>query len=114
MRKIINGVIYLNDLHLTELFDLSDVEVKGDFWCCSNNLTNLEGAPQTVRGSFYCYENNLTSLKGIPKIIGDTKWEKIYDDVDETIIWRYDLSKNMTGPYEVEIRQKKVNNGILP
>ena len=72
MRKIIYDDIFLNDLHLTELFDLSDVEVTGDFWCCSNNLTNLEGAPQIVRGSFYCYENNLTSLKGIPKIIGDT------------------------------------------
>jgi len=34
------------------------------------------------------------------------KWERIYDDPDETIIWRYDTSKNKFGPYEVEIKTK--------
>ena len=38
-------------------------------------------------------------LDSIRQIISD-------DDVDETIIWRYDLSKNKTGPYEVEIKSK--------
>lgn len=34
------------------------------------------------------------------------KWERIYEDPDETIIWRYDTSKNKFGPYEVEIKSK--------
>ena len=36
-----------------------------------------------------------------------TKWEQVYDDPDETVIWRYDTSKNKFGPYEVEIKYKK-------
>jgi len=33
------------------------------------------------------------------------KWEQVYNDEDETIIWRYDTSKNK--PYEVEIKYKR-------
>ena len=72
MRKIINGDVNLSKLHLTELFDLSDVEVTGDFYCVSNNLTSLEGAPHTVGGSFFCNSNNLTSLKGAPHTVGES------------------------------------------
>ena len=53
-------------------------------------------------------------MKKDTKIIGDTKWEKIYDDVYETIIWRYDLSKNKTGPYEVEIKSKNPRSTPKP
>ena len=35
------------------------------------------------------------------------KWEQVYEDEDETTIWRYDTSKNKYGPYEVEIKYKK-------
>ena len=35
------------------------------------------------------------------------KWEQVYDDPDETIIWRYDTSKYNNGPYEVEIKYKR-------
>ena len=35
------------------------------------------------------------------------KWEQVYNDEDETIIWRYDTLKNKFGPYEVEIKYKK-------
>jgi hypothetical protein len=35
------------------------------------------------------------------------KWEQIYDDEDETVIWKYDTSKTTFGPYSVEIRYKK-------
>lgn len=34
------------------------------------------------------------------------KWEVIFEDDDETIIWRYDIKKNKNGPSEVEIKQK--------
>ena len=35
------------------------------------------------------------------------KWEQVYDDEDETVIWKYDTSKTTFGPYSVEIRYKK-------
>jgi len=35
------------------------------------------------------------------------KWEQVFNDEDETIIWRYDNSKNRFGPYEVEIKYKR-------
>lgn len=34
------------------------------------------------------------------------KWEVVFDDEDEVITWRYDLSKNKNGPCEVEVKQK--------
>ena len=70
MRKVIEGNVYLSNLHLTELFDLSDVEVTRSFSCSNNNLTNLKGAPHTVGGSFYCFNNDLTNLKGAPHTVG--------------------------------------------
>ena len=44
--------------------------VSGYFYCSRNNLTSLEGAPQSVDGSFSCYYNNLTSLEGAPQSVG--------------------------------------------
>ena len=70
MRKVIKGNVNLNNLYLTELFDLSDVEVIGGFYCSDNNLTSLKGAPHTVGESFSCYNTNLTSLKGAPQTVG--------------------------------------------
>ena len=70
MRKVIEDNVYLSKLNLTELFDLSDVEVTGDFSCNENNLSNLAGAPKTVNGSFYCSDTNLTSLEGAPHTVG--------------------------------------------
>jgi len=70
MRKIIDDDVDLSNLHLTELFDLSDVEVTGNFNCHNNDLTSLEGAPKAVRGWFQCTSNNLTSLEGCPVTVG--------------------------------------------
>ena len=70
MRKIIRGDVDLTKLYLTELLDLSDVEVTGGFYCRNNNLTSLEGCPHTVGGWFYCYNNHLTSLEGAPHTVG--------------------------------------------
>lgn len=39
----------------------------GDFWCDSNYLEDLEGAPETVGGEFRCYKNRLVTLEGAPK-----------------------------------------------
>ena len=69
MRKSIEGSVSLRSLHLTELFDLSDVEVAGSFNCSNNNLTSLVGSPHTVSGNFNCSDNNLTSLVGSPHTV---------------------------------------------
>ena len=45
--------------------------------------------------------------KKVTSKIVHRKWEQVYDDEDETVIWRYDTSKNKYGPYEVEIKYKK-------
>ena len=69
-RKVIEGDVDLRSLYLKELPEwLSDVEVKGDFYCYNNNLTTLAGAPKIVGDSFSCYNNRLTTLAGAPKIV---------------------------------------------
>ena len=42
------------------------------------------------------------------KKIEHKKYELTFDYDDCTSIWRYDTSKTTTGPYEVEIKYKKV------
>jgi len=59
----------LSDLNLKRL-PVRFKEVKGDFYCDSNQLTTLEGAPQEVGGGFFCDNNQLTTLKGAPQEVG--------------------------------------------
>ena len=40
------------------------------FYCYGNQLTTLEGSPNTVGGGFYCYNNKLTTLEGSPNTVG--------------------------------------------
>jgi len=57
-RKVIKSDVDLSYLYLKELPEwLSDVEIKGDFYCSGNNLTTLQGAPKTVGDGFFCYAN---------------------------------------------------------
>jgi len=44
--------------------------VSGGFYCSSNHLASLHGAPKTVGGSFLCHWNGLTSLEGSPIVVG--------------------------------------------
>jgi hypothetical protein len=64
--KILENV-FLNNLFLKELPDLSNILVEGDFDCSDNQLTTLEGSPREVYGIFSCHNNKLTSLKGAPQ-----------------------------------------------
>ena len=59
---------YCNGNNLTSL-EGAPQTVGGDFYCSDNSLQTLEGAPQTVGGEFSCYNNRLTSLAGAPKTI---------------------------------------------
>ena len=45
-------------------------KIGGNFYCHGNNLTSLEGAPESVGVKFYCFNNELTSLEGAPRTIG--------------------------------------------
>jgi hypothetical protein len=55
---------------LNDLLGIRFGEAPWNFHCNGNNLTSLEGAPQTVGGDFYCYNNELTSLVGSPQTVG--------------------------------------------
>ena len=50
--------------------DWSQVDLKGRFNCCYNELTSLDGAPRSVEGDFVCTFNKLTSLEGSPDYVG--------------------------------------------
>ncbi len=45
-------------------------KVGGSFYCNNNNLTSLEGAPESVGGNFDFSYNKLTSLEGAPQEVG--------------------------------------------
>ncbi|MBR1826009.1 MAG: hypothetical protein IJ770_05430 [Alphaproteobacteria bacterium] len=67
---VVKGDLDLSNKGLTELPDLSDVVVEGNFDCSGNELTTLKGAPKKVGGHFDCFENELTTLEGAPKEVG--------------------------------------------
>jgi len=74
MQSIVNNEIHenvdLSNLLLEKLPDLSNIKCKYDFYCYNNQLTTLEGAPQSVNGAFYCSNNQLTTLEGAPQSVG--------------------------------------------
>ena len=65
--KEIHEDIDLSQLFLTKLPDFKNIKFNYSFNCHQNQLTSLEGAPQTVNGSFNCSHNQLTTLEGAPK-----------------------------------------------
>ena len=101
MGKIIEGNVNLSNLHLTELFDLSDVEVTGDFSCSKNDLTSLEGSPHTVGGNYYCHNNHLTSLEGSPHTVGGD-----YDCDKNPLKSLKGIPKYIGGKFFIDIRLK--------
>ena len=64
---------YCNVNQLTTL-EGAPQTVEGCFWCDENQLTNLEGAPQTVKGYFSCDHNQLTTLIGAPQTVEGNFW----------------------------------------
>ena len=55
---------------LTDFKGVKFGEVKLGFYCGNNDLTSLVGAPQEVGGRFYCNLNRLDSLEGAPLRVG--------------------------------------------
>ena len=62
------GNFYCSSNQLRTL-DGAPRKVSGNFNCYGNQLKTLEGAPRKVDGSFYCHENPLISLEGAPEVI---------------------------------------------
>ena len=65
----VKGDVNLNRKNLTKI-PFKFRNVSGYFSCGDNQLTSLEGAPESVGMSFYCGSNNqLTTLEGAPRIV---------------------------------------------
>ena len=67
----VDGDFSCSSRGLKELKGVKFGKVSGNFYCYENQLTTLEGAPQTVNGGFYCDGNQLTTLEGAPQTV---KW----------------------------------------
>ena len=67
--KEVTGLFSCYRNQLTSL-EGSPQTIGESFWCENNRLISLEGSPQTVGGSFYCDNNRLTSLEGGPQTVG--------------------------------------------
>ena len=69
----VEGVVDFSYMKLSQL-PLKFRNVSGSFYCHSNRLTSLEGAPKHVGGNFFCSDNRLTSLEGAPANVGGDFW----------------------------------------
>ena len=65
----VNGDVMLNSKKLGKI-PINFGYISGDFYCYNNQLTSLEGSPDSIGGSFNCNSNQLTSLEGSPDNIG--------------------------------------------
>ena len=66
----VEGGFSCYDQGLTDFKGVRFGVVRWDFYCSSNALTSLMGAPQKVGVSFICRSNALTSLEGAPREVG--------------------------------------------
>ena len=66
----VEGSFYCMRQGLTDFKGVRFGQVSGYFICSNNELTSLEGAPQSVIGYFSCSNNGLTSLEGAPQMVG--------------------------------------------
>jgi hypothetical protein len=59
------------DYNQLTTLDGAPESVGGSFLGSSNQLISLKAAPKNVVGSFVCFNNQLTSLEGAPSSVGD-------------------------------------------
>ena len=60
----------LSNMGLTEFPKMSHIIIKGDFYCCGNQITSFKDCP-IVNGSFDCCSNQIKSFKDCPDINGN-------------------------------------------
>lgn len=69
----VSGDFNCSNNNLTSL-EGSPQSVGEDFDCSQNILLSLKGGPESVKGDYLCGVNSLSSLEGSPKIIGCAFW----------------------------------------
>jgi len=68
----VDGDFYCSGQNLQDFKGVRFGTVGRGFSCKNNQLTTLEGAPQSVGGDFNCYNNQLTTLEGAPQSVGNS------------------------------------------
>lgn len=68
--NIIHEDLNISGMKLTELPDLSQYIVNGDFVCQDNYIRNLKGCPKIVKGDFAVQSCRIQTLEGFPKFVG--------------------------------------------
>jgi hypothetical protein len=101
----VEGYFYCSVNQLTTL-EGAPQTVGGDFFCSSNQLTTLTGAPQTVGGNFWCYNNKLTTLEGAPETVGGNFW--CYDNRLTNLVG---APQTVEGDFDCEINQLSTLEG---
>jgi hypothetical protein len=66
----VQGYFYCGDEGLEDFLGIRFGRVSGNFYCHSNQLRTLEGAPRKVDGNFWCHGNQLRNLEGSPREVG--------------------------------------------
>ena len=69
-RLVREGNLDLSEIELTELPDLSNVIIKGNFIFCRNRISSFKGCPSKIGGRLICFMNNLSSWQYAPLKIG--------------------------------------------
>ena len=69
-RLLVETSLDFRNRDLTELPNLSNVVVQGDFLFSMNELTSLKGAPYSVSGDFRGALNRVKDLRNLPRHIG--------------------------------------------
>ena len=69
----VNKTVNISNKNLKKI-EVQFNQIVGDFYCCNNKLTSLEGCPHIVNGHFDCSNNQLSSLEYCPEIIEGTLW----------------------------------------
>ena len=74
----IDGNFNCSGLNLKDFKGVRFGRVSKSFSCRNNNLTTLEGAPESVGGDFSCVGNNLQTIEGAPeKVVGNFYSDRI-------------------------------------
>ena len=108
LHQEVNGIFYCVSNKLTSLKG-APRKVDGNFCCYKNELTSLEGAPKEVCGAFLCYDNQLKSLFGISKVGVD--W-KIFCDDDLGEKYGFAMSKDAGINYEDLLESQTYQNEV--
>ena len=109
-KKFIEGDVNISNLYLDVLPEfLSDVEIRGDFFCDQNDLLSLKGSPQAVKGEFSCTFNELENLKGSPQIVNgdfDCNYNNLLtlDGCPEVVGWDFYCMSNKVKFTEEQVR----------